>query len=161
MSTAVSLPICAGELTPHAPPMLLIDEVLSCTDMRVHARARVRGDGLFFQKGRGLPSYVGFEIMAQAIAAYDGWVRRAKGEKPTLGFLLGCRRYQTSVDWFAEGETLEIVASSLIHEGEMRSFDCKLLTVGGVEVASGTLNVFRPDDPEAFLAGIGNPVSGA
>lgn len=161
MAVDISLPINARELTPHAPPMLLIDEVLSCTDLQIHVRTKVRGDGLFFQKGRGLPSYVGFEIMAQAIAAYDGWTRRARGEKPTLGFLLGCRKYQTSVEWFAEGDQLEIVANSLIHEGEMRSFDCKLLGAGGVQVASGVLNVFRPNDPDAFLAGISNPVRSA
>lgn len=161
MSVAITTPIHAAELTPHAPPMLLIDEVLSCTDKGIHARTKVRGDGPFFQKGRGMPAYIGFEIMAQAIAAYDGWTRRARGEKPTLGFLLGCRKFQTSVEWFAEGDVLEIIANSLIHEGEMRSFDCKLLGAGGVQLASGVLNVFRPNDPDAFLAGIGNPMSGA
>ena len=161
MSEALTFPIYAGELTPHAPPMLLIDEVLSCTDMCIHARTKVRGDGLFFQKGRGLPAYVGFEIMAQAIASYDGWTRRAKGQKPTLGFLLGCRKYQTSVEWFAEGDVLEIVANSLIHEGEMRSFECKLLGAGNVVLASGILNVFRPNDADAFLAGLPKPADAA
>jgi predicted hotdog family 3-hydroxylacyl-ACP dehydratase len=144
-------PIPAGELTPHAPPMLLIDEVLACSRDRVNARATVKADGLFFQPGRGLPGYVGFEILAQAIAAYDGWMRRQEGDKPTIGFLLGCRKYQCAVEWFAAGDVLEIEADSLIHEGEMRSFDCRLKGAGGTVLASGVLNVYRPNDPEAFF----------
>jgi predicted hotdog family 3-hydroxylacyl-ACP dehydratase len=141
----------AGELTPHKAPMLLIDRVIEASGTHIRAEAVVRETGLFFQPGRGLPSYVGFEIMAQAVSAFDGWRRRSKQEEPQMAFLLGCRKFRVATDWFAAGDVLEILATSVIDEGEMRSFDCRLLGAGGVELASGVLNVYRPDDPQAFL----------
>jgi predicted hotdog family 3-hydroxylacyl-ACP dehydratase len=144
-------PIPAAELTPHAAPMLLIDEVTSCTPDRITSRAVISSTSPFYMPGRGLPAYVGFEIMAQTIAAYDGWTRRQNGEKPAVGFLLGCRRYTTSAEWLQEGMQVEIEANSLLDAGEMKSFDCKLVGPGGALLASGVLNVYRPTDAAAFL----------
>lgn len=139
------------ELAPHAAPMLLVDRVIELDATTIRARSVVSSDNPFFIPGRGLPSYVGFELMAQAVSIFDGWRRRGQGEGPQIGFLLGCRKYRVARDWFAEGETIDIECRSLIDEGEMRSFDCQLF-VGGVEVGSGALNVYRPDDPEKVLA---------
>ncbi len=144
-------PIAAAELTPHAAPMLLIDEVTSCDADQITARAVISQTSPFYMPGRGVPAYVGFEIMAQTIAAYDGWTRRQNGEAPAVGFLLGCRRFTTSAEWFQEGTRLEIEAVSLLNAGEMKSFDCRLIGEGAALLASGILNVFRPADPEAFL----------
>lgn len=155
----IELPVPAGELTPHAAPMLLIDDVTNWSKGRMEARTTVRADCLFFMPGRGLPAYVGFEIMAQAIGAYDGWMRRVNGEKPAIGFLLGCRKYETAREWFEEGEVLTVEAVSLIDEGEMRSFDCRIVSAGGGVLASSVLNVYRPTDANAFLAA-GQPASG-
>jgi predicted hotdog family 3-hydroxylacyl-ACP dehydratase len=141
------------ELTRHAPPMLLVDRILAVEDRRVRAEYTVAGDGLFFQPGRGLPAYVGLEIMAQTVSAWDGLRRRAAGREPQLGFLLGCRSYACTVDWFAAGEQLLIEAASLLDEGEMRSFDCRIEAATGRTLASAVMNVYRPDDPEAFLRG--------
>jgi len=132
--------------------MLLIDRMTRCDAQRVTAQAVVREDGLFYMAGRGLPGYVGFEMMAQVVSAFDGWRRRALGEAPAIGFLLGCRKYRVAVEWFAAGDVLEIEAVSLIEEGEMRSFDCRITGSGGNVLASGVLSVYRPSDAEAFFA---------
>ena len=153
----IEFPCPAGELTPHEPPMLLLDEVTLCAEGRIRATTTIRADNIFFMPGRGLPGYVGFEIMAQTIAAYDGWTRRLNGEKPAIGFLLGCRKYQTAVEWFAEGDVLNVESVSLLAEGEMRSFDCRITSPGGALLASSTLNVFRPENPEEYLSGARAP----
>jgi predicted hotdog family 3-hydroxylacyl-ACP dehydratase len=139
------------ELAPHAAPMLLVDRVVHVDATRIHAQTIVSASNLFFMPGRGLPSYVAFELMAQSVSIFDGWRRRQNGEAPQIGFLLGCRKYRVARDWLLEGETIDIECASLIDEGEMRSFDCRIL-VAGAETASGTINVYRPDDPARVLA---------
>jgi len=145
----VSLP--ARDFVPHEPPMLLVDRIVGQTGNSIAAEHMVQADGLFFLPGRGLPSYVGFEVMAQTVSAFDGLRRRTAGETPQLGFLLGCRKYAAAVDWFSAGHVLRCEATALLDEGEMRSFDCRILDPAGNILASGVLSVYRPDDPEGFL----------
>lgn len=140
-----------AELAPHAPPMLLVDRVVEASGNKQRTEAIVSADNPFFILARGLPSYVGFEMMAQSISIFDGMQRRAAGEGPAIGFLLGCRRYNVTRDWFEEGERLLIDIVSLIDEGEMRSFNCAISGPDGEEFASGAINVFRPDNPQAYL----------
>jgi len=126
--------------------------VIAQTGTSILAEHVVQADGLFFQPGRGLPAYVGFEVMAQTVSAFDGLRRIAAGEEPQLGFLLGCRKYAASVDWFAAGHVLRSEAVALLDEGEMRSFDCRLTDTAGNLLASGVLSVYRPENPDLFLS---------
>ncbi len=140
-----------SELAPHAAPMLMVDEVLTYSGDVLRAHCIVSVSNPLFVPGRGLPSYVGFELMAQTISIFDGLRRRADGETPKIGFLLGCRRYEVKRDWFDADERLDIEVTSLLDEGEMRSFECRILGAGNETFATGTINVYRPDDPEAFF----------
>lgn len=146
-----------SQLAPHQKPMLLIDKVISADAQKIRAISVVDPKGPFFLPGRGLPSYVGFEIMAQAVSVLDSLKRPGAAEgnpgKPMIGFLLGCRKYRAATEWFPAGEELEVEAVALIEDGDMRSFDCKVFGAGGQELCSGTLSVFRPSDPDAFLKG--------
>lgn len=139
------------ELVQHADGMLLIDRVIGVDGETVRSETTIRRDSIFFQAGRGVPAYVGFEFMAQTISAYDGLKRRAKGEKPAIGFLLGCRRYSSARPFFAEGQTVRIEVTSLLGEEGMASFDCRITDEDGGELAAAAINVYRPADPEAFL----------
>jgi predicted hotdog family 3-hydroxylacyl-ACP dehydratase len=133
---------------PHKVGMLLIDRVVAREGELVRSETTIRADSIFFQPGRGVPSYVGFELMAQTISAADGLDRRARGEGPVIGFLLGCRKYNVTRPFFADGETVTTEAKALIG---LSSYDCKIFDAQGEVLASASINVFRPDDPEAFL----------
>jgi predicted hotdog family 3-hydroxylacyl-ACP dehydratase len=139
------------ELVPHADGMLLIARVVAEEGETVRGEAVVAADGVFFQPGRGMPAYVGFELMAQTISAYDGLRRRRNGKAPAIGFLLGCRAYRAARPFFAAGERLAIEVTSLLGDEGMASFDCRILGEDGAELATGVINVYRPPDPEAFL----------
>jgi predicted hotdog family 3-hydroxylacyl-ACP dehydratase len=139
------------ELVPHKDTMLLIDRMVAAEGETVRSETTIRADNIFFQAGRGVPAYVGFELMAQTISAYDGLRRRENGKPPAIGFLLGCRKYSTARPFFVEGETLTTEATSLLGEEGMASFDCIIRGANSGELASATINVFRPSDPEAFL----------
>ncbi|HWE06036.1 MAG TPA: hypothetical protein VG274_04960, partial [Rhizomicrobium sp.] len=98
------------ELMVHRLPMRLLDRIVACSECEVVAEACVRADNLFFEPGRGLPPYVGLEMMAQAIAAIDGKKRKSSGKPAKIGFLLGCRCFASRVPCFAEGTRLTVLA---------------------------------------------------
>jgi len=141
----------AGDLVKHKDDMLLIDRIVAAEGNMVRSETTIRTDSIFFQPGRGIPAYVGFEFMAQTISAYDGLQRRAKGKPPVIGFLLGCRKYDAARPFFVDGETVTTETHSLLGEEDMASFDCRIFDAKGDVLASALINVFRPDDPEAFL----------
>lgn len=140
-----------AELVPHAESMLLISRVVAEDGDIVRAEVDITREHLFFHGDDGVPAYVGFEMMAQTISAYDGLRRRRNGLPPAIGFLLGCRRYETARPYFRDGETLQIEVISLLGEEGLASFQCKIVDRAGGELAKGTINVYRPSDPEAFL----------
>jgi predicted hotdog family 3-hydroxylacyl-ACP dehydratase len=141
-----------AELVPHADAMLLIDRMTFLDDAKASSESTIRPDNIFFQRGRGVPAYVGFELMAQTISAYDGFKRIQRGKKPGIGFLLGCRKYNAARPFLIEGETVTTEVISLLGEEAMASFDCRILDAAGGKLASAVINVYRPEDPEAFLA---------
>lgn len=140
-----------AELLPHAGGMLLLDAILAETDASVRSAVTIRADSVFFATGLGVPSYVGFEFMAQTISAYDGLRRRRGGMPPAIGFLLGCRKYEVTVPYFAEGQTLAIEVTSLLGEEAMSSFECVIFDADAATLASAAINIYRPADAEAFL----------
>lgn len=138
-----------AELVPHAGDMILIDEVLECSDEHIRTRLRVR-DCLFSQDDGSLPAWVGIELMAQSVAAFAGCHARAAGEPIRLGFLLGTRRYDCNVDRFAAGQELRIEARrSLDDFNGMGVFECRL-EGDGIDV-SARLNVFSPPNVSSYL----------
>ena len=89
-------------LVPHSGRMVLLDRVLSadadnlCAEVRIHADSVLAG-------AQGVGAWVGIEYMAQAIAAHAGWSARQRGGDVKVGFLLGARKYQAGVSYFAPG----------------------------------------------------------
>lgn len=136
------------ELIAHVGRMRLIDRIVAEEDQIVRSETTIRGDNIFFQRGHGLPAYVGFEFMAQTISAFDGLRRRRQGKRPVIGFLVGCRRYNAMRAYFRDGETVTTEVKSLLGEEGMASFDCRILDAEGGELASGIINVYRPPDGE-------------
>ena len=139
-----------AELIPHAADMILIDEVISFGAEDIETRLTVRPGGLFNQEDGSLPAWVGIELMAQSVAAYAGCQARLHGEPVELGFLLGTRNYQCTVERFPAGTVLHIHASrSLQDDNGMGVFECHL---DGPDIhAEARLNVFRPPEVASYL----------
>jgi predicted hotdog family 3-hydroxylacyl-ACP dehydratase len=140
------------DLIAHRPPLRLLDSIVEISERTVLAETRVRADNPFFQPGYGLPGYVGLEMMAQAIAAIDGFKCYKHGQKAKIGFLLGSRRYLCREEKLDEGETLRISAEMVFADHAMLAFDCRIDRRGS-ELATANLKVFAPSDPAAFLKG--------
>jgi predicted hotdog family 3-hydroxylacyl-ACP dehydratase len=150
-STATTLPPISA-LVPHAGAMLLLDELLSADAEHAVARTTVRSTQLFTDAA-GMPGWAGIEYMAQTIAAWSGLQRHLEGAAPTVGFLLGTRRYECDVPAFPTGQVLTITArAELIGENGLGMFACTL-AMGGREVARANISVFQPANAQDFLQG--------
>lgn len=132
-----------ADLIPHASPMILIDEVISCHKTGAKARVYIGEDKPFYEPRYGVPSWVGIEYMAQTIAAFSGIERKENNLEIGLGFLIGSRRYKTNVSTFKLGATLVVSVVEEYKTEEMRAFDCEI-HIGNVCVAEARLSVYVP-----------------
>ena len=89
--------------------------------------------------------------MAQAIAAWAGCRARHAGRAPSIGFLLGTRRYTAHQPFFAAGSCLRVEANcELLGENGLGMFACRILA-GATELAVANVSVFEPRDAMAYL----------
>jgi 3-hydroxyacyl-[acyl-carrier-protein] dehydratase len=82
------------ELVPHRPPMLLLDELVSCTGGLATAVGKVREDCPFLSPDGALDPLACVEHLAQTGAALEGFEERARGGEPKGGMLVGVRDFE-------------------------------------------------------------------
>jgi predicted hotdog family 3-hydroxylacyl-ACP dehydratase len=130
-------------LIPHRGALRLLDRVLEVDDEHVLAEVDVPFDGLFVRDGM-VPSWIGIEYMAQAVAAWAGARARQRGGEPHAGLLLGTRRYEAQCDGFPSGQRLRVQARcELIGANGLGQFDCRI-TLDGRELAASRISVLDP-----------------
>ena len=111
------------KILPHKKPMILIDDIVkySLEDNWLESIVTIREDSIFYDKNiEGVSSIVGIEYMAQTIGCY-AFLRR-KQEKPHIGFLLGTRLYNNSIEKFSLGKTYTIKVSEIFTDNSLFSF---------------------------------------
>lgn len=135
---------------PHRGALRLIDRLLAWDEDRVVVEVRVPADGPFNDED-GVPAWVGVEYMAQAIAAWAGCRARRQGGEPSIGFLLGTRRYEAKWPNFPSGVLLRVEAiCELLGDNGLGMFACRIIA-GDEEVANANVSVFEPPDAMAYL----------
>jgi predicted hotdog family 3-hydroxylacyl-ACP dehydratase len=114
----------------------------------------IRESDLFFDSERGgVPSWVGFEYMAQSIAALSGLRRRMDlGKEPRIGFIMGVRNFRSRVAVFAPGGTLRVEVRQTFRDRDVVSFECRIERDGG-EQACATINAIESDQGAAAAPG--------
>lgn len=134
----------------HSGPMCLIDAIDDYGQDWIEASVDVRRDGLFCDD-QGVPSWVGIEYMAQAIAAWSGIEQLQRGTRPSIGLLVGCRRYECAVERFTVGSKLRLRADILYRdEWDLGVFACSI-TEAAQTLVQSEVKVYRPHDLHAFL----------
>lgn len=145
----MSAPYAILDVIPHGKPMSLLDEVLSHDSMELEAGLTIREDSIFFD-GQAVPSWVGIEYMGQAVAAFAGVDAREHDKPVKIGFLVSSRRYQSNCSGFPLGACLKVKVRQITdNETGLRVFECSI-SGDGIRVDTH-LNVFMPDDIDAFL----------
>lgn len=140
------------EIIPHSPPMVLLDKIIEQTGDELTAEITISENSRFFDpQWGGVPSWVGIEYMAQAIAALAGIHSKEKNEAIKLGFLLGTRKYHMQGKIFEAGKTYQIIIKQLyMDDSGLASFDCQITSNDKLWVQA-KLNVFETDDAKQIL----------
>jgi predicted hotdog family 3-hydroxylacyl-ACP dehydratase len=139
------------ELIPHRGGMLLVERVLGWRDDWVAVSATPQ-PSTWYAEAQGMPSWIGIELIAQAVGAHVGLIARSRGEPPKKGVLLGTRAYRSRLASFPFGAPLRIEALLTFRdETGLGSFDGSI-ALEGAEVAKASLTVYEPEDFDAFLA---------
>lgn len=115
----------AVQFIPHEQPMVFVDHLIEANDVFAIAELVIRPE-LMFCEAEGLPTWTSIELMAQTISVYAGHKGKMSGLPPKIGFLLGTRKMQLPVPYFALGESLRIKAEQgYLHEG-LGQFHCEI-----------------------------------
>jgi predicted hotdog family 3-hydroxylacyl-ACP dehydratase len=141
------------QVLPHAGGMLLLDELLEWGDEHIICGVYVRHHTRFCDAARGVPAWVGIEYMAQTMCAFSGVEEVRAGLRPSIGLLLGTRRYQSDVEWFGVGADLLVRADlQLRDENDLVAFQCSI-SEGGHVLARGDVKAYRPRDVMSVIRG--------
>lgn len=133
----------AVQFIPHEQPMVFVDHLIEANDVFAIAELVIRPE-LMFCEAEGLPTWTSIELMAQTISAYAGHKGRMSGLPPKIGFLLGTRKMQLPVPYFALRETIRIKAEQgYLHEG-LGQFQCEIEY--REHCFSAMLSVFEPPE---------------
>jgi predicted hotdog family 3-hydroxylacyl-ACP dehydratase len=139
------------DLVPHTGPMVLLDELLDFGTDHVACAMTVREGTMFVDAASGFPAWAGIELMAQAIAVWNGCTARTQGDAVRPGFLLGTRSYSCPVTHFPIGAKLRVLAERGFNDPEgMAAFNCSI--EHGDTRAQARLTVFSPPDAAALLS---------
>jgi predicted hotdog family 3-hydroxylacyl-ACP dehydratase len=98
----------------------------------------------------GVPVWVGFEYMAQAIAALSGRQGARHSQTPKIGFIMGIREFDCRIGVFAGGTCLRVEVAQEFRDGPVVSFHCRILDAArdGMVLTSAMVNAIEVDDTE-------------
>lgn len=166
----MSAKFLVNDVVPHKKTMSLLTDIIRHDENSLRASVVINDDTLFLNDNK-VPAYIGIEYMAQTIAAFAGVQERMQGGEAKVGFLVGTRRYNSSVSHFDNHSTLIVdIEREFQADNGLGVFNC---TIGCEQeeqkkesekdepstlptsktLVSCVLNVFQPDDVEEFLSG--------
>lgn len=133
------------ELLPQARPMILLSGYRRSRAMETaEAYVDVAENSPFYDHGeRGVPGCVALEYMAQTMALCVGEMRRRKGLKPQVGFVLGSRRLDVRIARFVPGERYAVTATCTYEDESFGSFDCSIVNSLGETVAAAMVTAYQ------------------
>ncbi len=132
--TAPSFPMEAAVLTPHARPMLAIDQVLSAEGGAGRASLRAQAGAWYLREDGRWDEVSGVELISQAAAAISGLTPPAGATQPPVCFLAEVRQYQVRGTAQAGDDLLIDIRKAgefggfFITEGELRRGDTIIAT---------------------------------
>lgn len=145
-----------SDLLPHRPPMQFITDIESIdfNAQNLVARVDITPDDLMYDKNLGgVPSWISLEYMAQAIGCFIGAAdyEQDPTTKPAVGFVLGSRKLSINIPAYIVGQGYFVHVSGTFCDKNIANFDCEIYNSENNLVASGAINVFRPDDIKQFM----------
>ena len=134
-------------LIPHKGKMMLLDRVIDYDiEHSISAEYNITKNCLFYDPVLdGVPSWAGFEFLAQTISVLTGIRKREKGEKPTIGFILSIPSMRMEIPVFKNGDSLEIRAKETDCTDMIYTFEGAIF-LKDKKVMEGSLMVMEVSD---------------
>ena len=122
----VRLPIAADGIIPQEPPMRIIDEIVRVGERSGEVSVAVSAEMPFVGEDGAVDRAIHFELMAQSIAALNGFKQLGGSQEPSGGYLVGA-------------QNLEILESARV--GDVLTVSVyKDLRFGGFGIVKGTVS---------------------
>jgi len=136
-------------LIPHKGKMMLLDRVIEYDiEHSIRAEYTITRNCLFYDPVLdGVPAWVGFEFMAQAISVLTGIRKRAKGEKPNIGFILSIPSMRMGIPLFKNGSSVEVRAEETDCTDMIYTFEGEIF-LEDKKVMEGKLMVMEVSDEQ-------------
>lgn len=138
-------PYTVAELLPHAPPMILVDDIVGFSDTGCTTTLVITAQSRFFEPGKGVPAYVGLEYMAQTCGLFAGLRARCHALPVRIGYLLGTRDFHSEEGWFTPDMRLHVEVTEILHSDPMGVFDCRISSAGR-SIVTARINVYQPPE---------------
>lgn len=137
----INLPIAAEKLIPHRSPMLLIDELSTWSEAEMKGTALIKKDNPFLSSSGILDSNGLVEIMAQTVAAGNGYHAKILGEPIKTGFLVGL----SELEFFDSVSLGDSLSTEIIQESKVGKFSIVKGNVirNGRCIATGGIKIFE------------------
>jgi predicted hotdog family 3-hydroxylacyl-ACP dehydratase len=138
-------------IVPHRGKMLLLSRVInySMEDLTIEAEYHITEDCLFYDSAAaGVPAWVGFEFIAQAISAFSGIRNRENGEPPRIGFILAVSQVRIDIPFFKTASIITIRAKEIEQLDSLYIFKGEIF-LEGRKVLEGRLTVLDADEEQA------------
>jgi len=141
------------QVVPHEHPMILVDALVAYNDISAQCLVNITSTSNFYNEAKqSVPSYVAIEYMAQSIAAFANANEKDQGGEVAIGFLVSSRKLKVFISNFTLGMKLNVFVEQLyVEESGLSAFDC-FINHDGERVAEAKINIFQPQDANAFLA---------
>jgi len=131
--------------------MLLLERVRDFSTSHVEVTATVPQNHPLVDAARGMPSWVGVELMAQAVLVFSALELRARGLPPRIGLLLGTRKFEALVAYFPSGTGLRVRATPTLRDATgLGVFECTIQSQGTL-LARAQVKGYMPEDIAQFL----------
>jgi predicted hotdog family 3-hydroxylacyl-ACP dehydratase len=142
-----------AEIMPHRGKMFLISRVLEY-DINVRSLRSehdISNTCLFYDPGLdGVPAYMCFEFMAQAVSALSGLTGKILGKPPMMGFILSVSSLEIKIPLFRPGEIIQVEINGQQAVDTVSTFHC-VAKIGENEAAKAKLMVMDIENPEEFM----------
>ena len=135
-------------IVPHRGRMLLLSKVTgyNLEERSLEAEYHITESCIFFDPAiGGIPCWVGFESIAQAIAALSGISAREKNKKdenPQMGFILSISKMDVFLPVLKSGSTVIIKVKELDCTDLVYNFDGQIF-LEGTKALEGTLTIME------------------
>ena len=137
----IKLPAAAEKLIPHRSPMLLIDELSAYSEKEIKGTASIRTTNPFINGASIVDSNGLVEIMAQTVAAGNGYYSKTIGKPIKAGFLVGLSDFRI-LGSAKVGELLNIEIMQESKVGQFSIVKGRLLQKENC-IASGIIKIFE------------------